>query len=247
MQSDNATARIVGILFIIASGAAVLSNLILNPLRDDAAYLIEFAANENRVVLGVLSELTLAVAVVAIAVLLYPVLKRRNDGIALGYVGARTLEATIIIVGAISSLLLLTLSQETASGTSEVTESSSTGGALLEARNWTDSLGQMIVFSLSVLILYALLYNTRLVPRWLSVWGFAGAMLLMVVGVLTMYGESATSTTSILLTVPIGTNEMVLALWLIIRGFDSATAASDTGPNSNHDISSEQIFDVVHQ
>ena len=246
MKSDKATARIVGILFIIASAAAVLSNLILNPLRDDADYLTEFAANENRVILGVLSELALAVAVVAIAVLLYPVLKRRHDGIALGYVGARTLEGAIIIVGAISSLLLLTLSQVTVSGASQVTEASSTGAALLEARNWTDSLGQMIVFSLSALILYALMYETRLVPRWLSGWGFAGAILLMAAGVATMYGESATSTTSILLTVPIGINEMVLAVWLIVRGFDSATAVSDAGPK-NADDSSERIPDVAHR
>jgi hypothetical protein len=247
MTSDNATARIVGILFIIASAAAVLSNLILNPLRDDANYLTEFAANENRVILGVLSELTLAVAVVAIAVLLYPVLKRSDDGMALGYVGARTLEGAIIIVGAISSLLLLTLSQTAVSGASDVVESSSMGAALLEARNWTDSLGQMIVFSLSALILYALLYRTRIVPRWLSGWGFAGAILLMAAGVLTMYGESATSTTSIMLTLPIGINEMVLALWLIVRGFESATAASDASANSIDDASSERFSEVAHQ
>jgi hypothetical protein len=247
MKSDNAIARVVGILFIIASAAAVLSNLILNPLRDDADYLTEFAANENRVILGVLSELTLAVAVVAIAVLLYPVLKRSDDGMALGYVGVRTIEGAIIIVGAISSLLLLTLSQETVSGASGVTEASSTGAALLEARDWTDSLGQMIVFSLSALILYALLYATRLVPRWLSGWGFAGAILLMVAGVLTMYGESATSTVSILLTVPIGINEMVLAIWLIVRGFDSATSASDARPNSIDDTSSERVAEVADQ
>ena len=246
MKSDKATARTVGILFIIASAAAVLSNLILNPLRDDADYLTEFAANENRVIIGVLSELALAVAVVAIAVLLYPVLKRRHDGIALGYVGARTLEGAIIIVGAISSLLLLTLSQKTVSAASDVTETSGMGAALLEARNWTDSLGQMIVFSLSTLILFALLYETRLVPRWLSGWGFAGAILLMAAGVATMYGESATSTTSILLTVPIGINEMVLALWLIVRGFDSATTVSDANPK-NTDDSSERIPEVPNR
>jgi len=189
MRSDKTTARVVGILFIVATAAAVCSNIILNPLRDDLDYLTEFAANENRVILGALSEVILAVAVIAIAVLLFPLLKPKHEGMALGYVGARTLEGAIIIVGAISSLLLLTLSQAVTSRASAVADAESTGAVLLDARDWTDSLGQMIVFSLSALILYGLLYQTRLVPRWLSVWGFAGGVLLMAAGVLTMYRE----------------------------------------------------------
>lgn len=240
MRSDKTTARVVGILFIVATAAAVCSNIILNPLRDDLDYLTEFAANENRVILGALSEVILAVAVIAIAVLLFPLLKPKHEGMALGYVGARTLEGAIIIVGAISSLLLLTLSQAVTSRASAVADAESTGAVLLDARDWTDSLGQMIVFSLSALILYGLLYQTRLVPRWLSVWGFAGGVLLMAAGVLTMYGESATSTTSIVLTLTIGVNEMVLAVWLIVVGFSSTPAASDPETATTaHEVASE--------
>jgi hypothetical protein len=168
MRSQIATARIVGALFIVETVAAVMSNLFLNPLRNDSNYLAKFATNENRVIFGVLSEVTLAVAVVAIAVLLFPVLKPGHEGMALGYVGIRILEGAIILTGALSSLLLLTLSQElVTSAASDVAGIRNSGAVLLEARDWTDSLGQMIVFSLSALILYYLLYQSRLVPLFL--------------------------------------------------------------------------------
>ncbi len=76
-----------------------------------------------------------------------------------------------------------------------------------------------------------MLYQSRIVPRFLSVWGLVGAVVLLTAGVLGLYGESSTSTTSVLLTVPIAVNEMVLAAWLIVRGFDrSATAPEHADP-----------------
>ena len=237
MQSERSTARVVGILFIVATAAAVIGDALLRPLRDDADYLAEFAANEGRVILAVLTELTLAVAVIAIAVLLFPVLKRVHEGMALGYVGVRILEGTIILAGGLSSLLLLTLSQNyVESAAPDVASFHTSGELLLEAREWTDSLGTTIVFGLSALILYTLLYQSRLVPRWLSAWGFIGGVMVLTAGVLRLFGESSTSPTSILLTVPIGINEMVLAVWLIVRGFNSSPTTSETAGTVPHAV-----------
>ena len=237
MHSERTTARIVGVLFIVATATAVMSDLLLRSLRDDPDYVAEFAANEGRVILAALFEVSLAVAVVAIAVLLFPFLRRAHEGWALGYVGARILEGTIVLAGGVSSLLLLTLSQEyVGSGGSDVTAFQASGVLLLEAREWTDSLGTTIVFGLGALILYSLLYQARLVPGWLSVWGFVGAVMVLVAGLLRMYGESPTSMTSILLTLPIGINEMVLAVWLIVRGFDSRRIVSEAPRRVMHGV-----------
>ena len=221
MQSDKATARIVGALFIIATATAVIGDLLLRPIRDDADFLGDFAAHEDRVIIGVLTEVVLALSVVAIAALLFPILKRQNEGMALSYVGVRILEGAIILVGGLSSLLLLSASDASVEAGASDVAIKPVGDLLIEVREWTDLLGPAIVFGVSALILYSLLYQAELVPRWLSVWGFIGAVLILVAGLLQMWGEDSTSVTSILLTIPIGLNEMVLAVWLMAVGVKS--------------------------
>lgn len=227
MQTDKGTARIVGVLFIVATASAVVGDYLVRPIRDDADYLTTFASHETRVVVAMISELVLAAAVIGIAAMLFPVLKRQNEGLAMGYVGARIVEGMIIVLGGMSSLLLLTLSNEFLSGgSSDVSAFSPPGTLLLEAREWTDALGTATVFGISALILYSLLYRSEIVPRWLSVWGLVGAVLIIVAGIRGLYGHSPTSTVSVILTAPIGLQEMVLAVWLIVKGFTPTGHAS---------------------
>lgn len=228
MQTDTATARITGVLFIVATGAAVAGDALVRPIRDDTDYLTTFASHETRVIASMVSEIVLAAAVIGIAAMLFPVLKRRNEGLALGYVGARIIEGAIIILGGISSLLLLTLSRDFIAGpSSDVSTFEAPGALLLEAREWTDALGTATVFGVSALILYGLMYRSEIIPRWLSGWGFVGAVLIVVAGLRGLYGHSPTSTLSILLTIPIGVQEMVLAVWLIIKGFTKPVSARE--------------------
>jgi hypothetical protein len=225
MHTDTATARITGVLFIVATGAAVAGDALVRPIRDDADYLSTFASHETRVIASMVSELVLAAAVIGIAAMLFPVLKRRNEGLAMGYVGARIIEGAIIILGGISSLMLLTLSRDYIAGpNSDVSTFEPSGALLLEAREWTDALGTATVFGVSALILYGLMYRSEIIPRWLSAWGFVGAVLIVVAGIRGLYGHSPTSTLSILLTIPIGVQEMVLAVWLIVKGFTTPTS-----------------------
>ncbi len=230
--SDSANARIAGVLFIVATAAAVAGDYLVRPIRDDSEYLTTFATHETRVILSVVSELVLASAVIGIAAVLFPVLKRHSEGLAVGYVGARIIEGAIIISGGISSLLLLTLSREFLGGGGvDATSFEPSGALLLEAREWTDALGPAFVFGISALILYGLLYRSQVVPHWLSAWGFVGAALIVVAAVRGLYGHSPTSTLSILLTLPIGIQEMVLAGWLIARGFTSQD--QEVGPGTH--------------
>lgn len=220
MGSTKTTARVVGVLFILATALAVIGDRLLRPIRDEADYLTAIATHEDRVIVGMFTELLLAAAVIAIAVGLAPILRQQSPQGALGYVAARIVEGTIIIMGAISSLLLLTLSEHFGeAGAASQSAFEPLGDLLVSSREWTDALGPSIVFAVSALILYTVLYRARLVPTWLSVWGLVGAALLLVAGTLALYGESPTSIRAILLTVPIGVQEMVLAVWLIVRGF----------------------------
>ena len=215
-------------LFIVATAAAVIGDRLVRPIRDDGDYLATFASHETRVIVSMVSELILASAVIGIAALLFPYLKRQNEGLAIGYVGARIIEGAIIILGGISSLLLLTLSRDfLENGSGETAAFDPSAALLLEARVWTDALGTAIVFGISALILYGLMYRSELVPRWLSVWGFIGAVLVIVAGIRGLYGHSPSSTLSVILTIPIGLQEMVLAVWLIVKGFNSPTTSTE--------------------
>ena len=235
MKTDTGIARTAGLLFVVATAAAVAGDMLVRPIRDDDDYLVTFATHETRVIVGMVSELVLAAAVIGIAAVLFPVLKRSSEGLAVGYVGARIIEGAIIILGGISSLLLLTLSREfSEAAAAEASTFEPSGALLLEAREWTDALGTALVFGVSALILYGLLYRSEVVPRWLSVWGLVGAVLILVAGMRGLYGHSPTSTVSVALTLPIGVQEMVLAGWLIIRGFTSPGSGVDPGGAAEH-------------
>ena len=237
MQTSKTTARIVGVLFIVATAAAVIGDRLVRPIRDEADYLNNFASHETRVIVAMVSELILASAVIGIAAFLFPYLKRQNEGLAVGYVGARIIEGAIIILGGISSLLLLTLSRDfLENGSGETAVFGPSGALLLEARMWTDALGTAIVFGISALILYGLMYQSELVPRWLSVWGFIGAVLVIAAGIRGLYGHSPSSTLSVIFTVPIGLQEMVLAIWLIVKGFKSPTTSARSTNSSNTNV-----------
>jgi len=227
MNSNKKTPRIVGVLFISATVSAVLSGFLIGPILDGPDYLIAVSANENQVLIAVLLELILAVSVVGIAVFLFPIFREHNEALALGYVGLRILEGIIIIVGAISALLLLTLSQEHVAGASDASNFQTSATLLIAERDWTFLLGPVIVFSLNSLILNYLLYQSRLVPRFISVWGLIGATLLLAAGLLGMFDIYNIDST-VFLAAPIGVNEMVLAVWLIVKGFNPSAIVSES-------------------
>jgi len=227
VNSNRKTAVIVGVLFISATVSAVLAGLFLESILNDPDYLIRIAANENQVLIAVLLELILAVSVVGIAVFLFPIFRKHNEALALGYVGIRILEAVIIIVGAISALLLLTLSREYVAGVPDASSFQTSSTLLLAERDWTFLLGPVIVFTLNSLILNYLLYQSKLVPRFISVWGLIGATLLLAAGLLAMFDIYSIESTT-LLAAPIGVNEMFLAVWLIVKGFNSSAIVPES-------------------
>ena len=227
MNVNRKTAIIVGILFIIATIATSISQILLSPILETPDFLMNIGANSNQFVLGVLLELVNALASAGIAIAIFPVLKKYSEGIATGYVSFRTIEAAIGVVAATKLLSLLTLSQTYTIAENPITSDSKNLSAfLLAAHDWT-FLMVLIVFSLGALMLYPALYNSQLVPRIISIWGLVGSIMLLVANLLILFGyTSINSITDNLLSLPIALNEMVLALWLIARGFNSSAIAS---------------------
>jgi Domain of unknown function (DUF4386) len=218
MASQRVTARLVGVLFIVATVTSIIGGSLLLPL-DDQNYLIEVAAHENQIILGVLLELILALSVIGIAALLLPVLRPHGEGMAVGYVAVRTLEATFILIASTTALVVLTLSQDWGSAGGVGVEP--VGSALLSAREWALFVGTLIVFGVSAVILNALLYRSRLVPVWLSLLGIVGGLLLLTSAVVEMfaYGVDAPVALQLLGAAPIALQEMILAVLLIWKGF----------------------------
>jgi hypothetical protein len=232
MNPNKKTARIVGVLYIVATVAGVLSVVSLGSLLDGPDVLINVAANEKQVILVAFLELIMAVAVAGVAFMIYPILKQSTDtknkeGLALWYVGTRITEGALFFVGIIGLLSLLTLSQEfVKAGALDASYFQTVGTALLAARDLAYMLGQTI-FCVGALMLYYLLYQSRRIPRWLSVWGFIGAPLMLAAGFLLLVDGDPNSTLSTVLYAPLALQEMVFAVWLIVKGFNSS--AIDSG------------------
>ncbi|MBI9046057.1 MAG: DUF4386 domain-containing protein [Anaerolineaceae bacterium] len=225
--TNRKTAITVAVLFIISSVAGFLSYIvILAPILQVPDFLSNVSANANQVVMGMLLDLICAGAFVALAVVLYPILKKYSESIALGYVVARTLEAVPFVLGAISLLSLITLGQEYVQASAPDASFQTLGNSLLAVRDWNDLLGARIFASLAALPFYFLLFQTRLLPRWISVWGLIGAPLYFASGLLPMFGLDPLSPLLIVLFLPAAVLEMVLAVRLIIKGFNSPSIAS---------------------
>jgi len=222
-ESGNVVAREAGVLFITATAASLLSTSLLNPVLNGSGYLAKIFAHQDRVIAGVSVELLAAFSSAAIAISLYPVLARHRPGLALGSVGFRLIEGVLYVVGAIGALLLVTLSQQAASSQAPGSPYFSTTGALLRALRDQTSLAAVLAFYTGALMYYCIFFQTGLVPRWLSGWGLAGVILGFTAAILVLFRVTGyMSAPQVLLNIPIGVNEMVLAVWLIVRGFRSA-------------------------
>jgi hypothetical protein len=225
MNTHRKTARIVGVLFITATVAYSLGVMLLDPILGGSDYLTSASENENQVIMGALLVLIDAVAVAGIGIVIYPILKKHDETLALGYVGARIVEGVLFCVNVITILTLLTLSQEfVKAGAPDDSYYQTLGTLLLAAGDWAFLLGFGLAFTLSALILNYILYQSRLVPRFISVWGLIGAASVIAYYVLQFFNIDQVG----FLFIPIAVQEMVFAVWLIVKGFNPSAIASES-------------------
>ena len=232
MDTNRRIAIVAGVLFIIATVGALISNALLTPILSTPDYLTRISANEGQVLLGAFFQFVGGAACPAIAIALYPVLRRHEEGLALGSVGFRLIEGVLYVVLVVVLLVLVTLSRETVEAGAAASSAFQVPGALLmAARDWLGPVAGVLTFGLGAFMYYCVLYRSRLIPRWLSAWGLVGITLVTVSATLVLFRlTSPMSTTQVVLALPIAVQEMVMAVWLIAKGFDpSAIAAESAG------------------
>jgi hypothetical protein len=179
---------------------------------------------------GALLEIVNHIAVVGIAVVIYPVLKPFSERLALGYVAARSIEAVLFAIGTMHLLALVSLSHEfVAASTPPASHFQTLGGMLLAGHDWDNAALAFTAFSLGAFTLNHVLYRARLVPRWLSVWGLVAATSILTARVMLMSGVELSSSTVTVLDAPIMLQEVVLAAWLVAKGFNPAALAAKPG------------------
>ncbi len=228
MSSSRKTAIVAGVLFLITFVTSIAAVLLYRPVLHDANYIVGTGA-DTRVTFGAFFEILLAIANIGTAVVLYPIVKRRSESIALGYVASRVLESTVIVVGLISLLSVVTLRQKYAGvGGADSASLVIAGKSLVAFHKWTFLLGPAVCAGVGTgLLLGYLMYTSGLVPRPMALLGLIGGPLVFASAVATLFGAYAqTSTWSGLATVPEFLWELSLGVWLIVKGFKPSALAS---------------------
>ena len=225
-------ARVTGVLFVITFITSIPPVLFLyGPLLDDPRYIVGGAAADNGAYLGALLELILIIANIGTAVVLYPVVRRVNEILALGFVTARVVECSFIAVGVLIILSLVTLRQEAAADAGSLV---AVGRALVAVQSWTFLLGPGFVVGIgNGLILGYLMYRSGLVPRVMALLGLIAGPVLIARFVGILFGVfEPMSVLGSLMVVPEFVWELSFGIWLIVKGFNpSAVASLSTNPD----------------
>jgi hypothetical protein len=218
MDSNRKTALVAGVLFVITFVAGIAGAIIYGPVLSDPRYIVGAGA-DTQVFAGAFLELILIVANIGTAVVLFPILKRQSEGVALGYVTARLVECTFILIGILSLLTIVTLRR--AGAEADAGPLVTVGKALVAVHNWTFLLGPGFVVGIgNGMLLGYLMYRSGLVPRWMSTLGLVGGPLLTASGIAVLLGVIPQfSVPQGIATIPEILWEGALALYLTFRGF----------------------------
>ena len=227
MDTYRRSGIVTGILFIAATATGILS-LFAQRFLNAPDYLTKISANEPTVLAGALLVFIMGWAGAAIGISMYPILRRHNEGLALGAAGFRIIDGVFHCIGAVLILLLATLSREfIKAGPAALTQFQNLGALLAEGRTWVGPVAALLAWCIGACLYYSLFFKTRLVPRWLSVWGLVGIALTMAGSILVLFRQVAPlSTVQMLMYLPCALQEIVLAIWLIVKGFNPSAIAS---------------------
>lgn len=217
------TAIIVGILFIVALVLAPIASSFYNPVINDSDWLSIIVSKANQVKIGSLLLFSAALASVSISIWLYPLLKKFRPGMALTAVVFRSIEAVFYIVSAVGLLLLVGLGQDYAKvGGNTNSIYQAIGDLVLVARDASGFVFAVIAFVFGALCYYTIFYQTKLIPRWLSAWGLLACLTLLTAVMTAIFSGPpyAISGSMVILAAPIALQELVLGIWLIVKGFN---------------------------
>lgn len=223
MDSFRKTGIIVGILFIIATVTSISGSAFLGSMLDAPNYITSVSVHGNELIIAVILFLIAAISAFATSFMLFPVLRKHIESLAIGYVGLRLFENVFYVIGTLTLLVILSVSQKYVAGSIDASYYLSFGSLLLALKDWAVLIGTLIFFGLGSITLNYVLYQSKLIPRRLSIWGFIGAALVLLYGLFGIFGLGIGLTSPFaLLAMPIAVQEMVFAVWLIVKGFNKS-------------------------
>jgi len=221
VRSRDARATTAGVLFIAATATSLIATAFLGSLLDGPSFLATVGLNQGRLLTAGLFQLLAAFTSAAIAVTLYPALRQHAAGMALGAVAFRLIEGVFYALSAAGALTLVSLSGQLTAGA----PTRAAGDLIRDLRDSAGCVG-VLAFYTGATLYYLIFYRSRLIPRWLSVWGLAGTALGLVAGLLVLFQSIGTlSGAQVALNLPIAVQEMVLAVWLITKGLSPKAEA----------------------
>ena len=234
MTSIRRTAIIAGVFFLITEVTAIAGVLLYGPVLGSPDFIVSATVDDTGVRAGAFLEVLLAIAVVGTAVTLYPIIKRQNEGMALGHVAGRLIEATIIAVGAISLLAVVTMRHDLAGTTGpEATAAVTVGQSLVAVHNWTFLFGPKLALGVNTLLLAYLMYRSRLVPRAIAVLGLVGGSLIFASGTAVLFGlYEDLSVPGVAAAAPVLAWELSVATWMIVKGFQPSPITAGMTANN---------------
>ena len=236
MTSLRKTALVAGIFYLITF-ISIPTLALYGPVKNHRDWILS-SGTHTGVLVGCLLEVIVALAGIGTAVTLYPVVKRQNEGVALGFVTARLLEAAMIFTGVLSLLSLVTLRHDLGGAAgANAAALVTTGASHVAVYNWTMLLGQTLMPCVNALLLGSLMYRSRLVPRIIPIVGLIGAPLLLAAVIAALFSGSIghVSAFQAIATFPVAAWEFSLGVWLVVKGFKPSPitaemTAADTAP-----------------
>jgi Domain of unknown function (DUF4386) len=239
MDSIRKTALVAGIFYLITF-ISIPTLALYASVKNHADWILS-SGGHTAVLAGGFLEVIVALAGIGTAVTLYPVVKRQNEGVALGFAAARVLEACMIFAGVVSLLSLVTLQQDLGGAAGANTAALvTTGASHVAIYNWTFLLGQSLMPAINALLLGSLMYRSRLVPRIIPLLGLIGAPILIASVITTLFRTDHQITVLALGFLPVAAWEFSLGVWLVVKGFrpspiTTAMTTADTAP-TYHDV-----------
>lgn len=209
-----------------------MSGVVTMSALDASDYLIKVSENESRIIISALLLFVAEVACAGIAVSMYPTLRRYKEGLALGSVCFRMIEAVFGIFCVICIISLLPLSREfMKAGAPDSSHFQTIGAIIMNLRGWVQDVPMLLSWCIRALMYYYIFFRTKLIPRWLTIWGVISVTLCIVSSLLVMFRAiDSFGFIQVAMNTPIGLQEMVLAVWLIVKGFDREAIASLPDP-----------------
>jgi Domain of unknown function (DUF4386) len=245
MNANRRIAISAGVLFILATAASLAGSAVLGSALTGPDFLSKIAMGGNRILVSALLSFVAACTSSAIAIALYPVLRKYNEGLALASVGFRLMEGVFYAVGTMCLLSLFSLSQEfTGTGSQAAAYYQTLGHLLLTVKDLAGFLLGVMAFCIGGGSYYFVFYRSNLIPRWLSAWGLIALALLFSAALITLFDGEPYSVSGglVYLAFPIALQEMVLAVWLIVKGFNASAIPAPSAAATQADGASGEIF-----